>query len=326
MADPRALVPRLADALRRRVCARFLRDRGGDHRAATLLAGTGRSGTTWVANVINHGNDHRLIFEPFHPDHVPLCSHFPHRKYLRPGDEDRRWLEPVRAVLEGQVRGPWVDGYNRRLVAHRRLIKTTRAMLFMGWLRDRFPELPMVLLLRHPCAVALSRRARGWGTNLEGLLSQEALVEDHLAPFAGAMRAAKTDFEKSVFLCCVDAYVPLRQLGPGDVHVTLFEALHLRPEEELARLFGYLGRAADAGALRAIGRPSLQARPDSAIVTGRDVVRDWRERVTPEEAARAEEILASFGLDGIWGPDGIPEPGAAERCFGPRPGNGGAAT
>lgn len=322
MGDVRAFLARVAHALRRQLYGRFLRDRGGDHRAAILVTGTGRSGTSWFANVINHRNEHRYVFEPFHPGHVALCSHFPWRKYLRPGDDEARWLEPTRAILSGQIRGPWVDAHNRRLVSIRRLIKSTRANLFLGWLHAHFPELPLVLLLRHPCAVALSRRAKGWSTRLEGLLSQEALVEDHLAPFVDAMQAAESDFEKSVFLWCVDAYVPLRQLGPDALHVTLYEELHLGPEQELDSLFAFLGLPWDERALREIGRPSLLSRPDSAVIAGRDVVRDWRGKVTPDEAARAEEILALFGLGWIYGPDGIPVPGAAERCFGPLPRGG----
>ena len=46
-----------------------------DHRQTVLLAGTGRSGTTWAANIINYANTYRFMFEPFYPQAVDVLSH-----------------------------------------------------------------------------------------------------------------------------------------------------------------------------------------------------------------------------------------------------------
>ena len=32
-----------------------------------LIAGSGRSGTTWLSEILNYNNDYRSIFEPFYP-------------------------------------------------------------------------------------------------------------------------------------------------------------------------------------------------------------------------------------------------------------------
>ena len=58
----------------------------GDHKSSVFLAGSGRSGTTWVSAVINHQGAYRLVFEPFHPGKVRMMRGFRRRQYLRPGD------------------------------------------------------------------------------------------------------------------------------------------------------------------------------------------------------------------------------------------------
>jgi hypothetical protein len=42
--------------------------------------------------------------------------------------------------------------------------------------------MPIILLLRHPCAVVASRLALGWKDNLFETMEQEDLVEDFLLP------------------------------------------------------------------------------------------------------------------------------------------------
>src|SRR3712207_9472155 len=75
----------------------------GDHRNSVFLAGSGRSGTTWVAEIINHRNGYRLVFEPFHPGRVGICGSFRRKQYLRPDDRREAYLGPARRILTGGV-------------------------------------------------------------------------------------------------------------------------------------------------------------------------------------------------------------------------------
>ena len=108
-------------------------------------------------------------------------------------------------------------------------------------MRANFPGMPIVLLLRHPCAVVASRLALGWKDNLIETMEQEELVEDFLLPMEAEIRAARDDFERHLFLWCIDNYVPLKQFGPGEIHLVFYENLLANPEEELRSLFGFLG-------------------------------------------------------------------------------------
>ena len=162
----------------------------GDHRDSVFLAGSGRSGTTWVSGIIDHHNEYRLIFEPFHPGKVRVCKDFRRKQYLRPDDRREEYLGAARRILTGKLRSPWTDRFNTKLLARRRLIKDIRANLLLGWMAENFPGMPIVLLMRHPCAVAASRLALGWRDNLSETMEQEELVEDFSLPLEAGLRDA----------------------------------------------------------------------------------------------------------------------------------------
>jgi len=278
----------------------------GDPRQTVFLAGTGRSGTTWVEDILNAQRSYRVLFEPFHAKRVPELREWSYRQYLRPGERAEKYLGPARRILRGQLRNAWVDQFNERHFVRRRLIKDIRANLLLRWIRENFPEIPIVLLMRHPCAVASSKLLEKWDTHLSDLLDQSELVEDHLQPFATAMRGARDDFERHVFLWCVENYVPLRQFARGEIHVCFYEHFCADLEAEGKALYAYLGREFDPGLLDLARRPSAMARPRSAVCTNEDPIDAWRQRITPARIRRAVEILELFGLDRIYGESSLP--------------------
>ena len=279
----------------------------GDHRDSVFLAGSGRSGTTWVAGVINYRNGYRLVFEPFHPGKVGICGSFRRKQYLRPDDRREEYLGPARRILTGGLRGFWTDRFNRKLVARRRLIKDIRANLLLGWLGENFPGMPIVLLMRHPCAVAASRLELGWRDNLSEIMAQEELVEDFSLPVEAGIRDA---FERHVFSWCIENYVPLRQFAPGEIHLAFYENFLVRPEDEVGRLFAFLQEDFDDSVHRALRRPSPLSR--GGEVPSLDA---WRRSVTGAQLERAVEILGLFGLDGVYGEGAMPDPAGARALM-----------
>ncbi len=277
----------------------------GDHTNSVFLAGSGRSGTTWLSEVINYGEGYRYVFEPFNPGRVGALEHFRSKQYLRPYDDREAFLEPARLVLTGALRDPWTDRFNRTFVARRRLIKDIRANLLLGWMRANFPGMPIVLLLRHPCAVVASRLALGWRDNLNETMEQEELVEDFLLPMEAEIRAARGDFERHLFLWCIDNHVPLQQFGRGEIHLAFYENLLESPDEELHNLFDFLGEDLEDRVYRKLARPSPLSRKGVPSVDA------WRDRVSARQLERTGEILALFGLDRVYGRGPMPDPAGA---------------
>src|SRR5688572_18288989 len=56
----------------------------------------------------------------------------------------------------------------------------------------------------------------------------------------------------------------LRQFGPGEIHLAFYESFLVHPEEEVGRLFAYLGEDLDGLVWRALGRPSPLSREDGS--------------------------------------------------------------
>jgi hypothetical protein len=280
-----------------------------DPSASVVLAGRGRSGTTWMADLINHNNDYRVIFEPFHPEQVAMCRHFGRRRYIRESSRDPRFLEPAEAILTGRLRSAWSDTQNTRLfLARRRLIKTVRATLFLRWLKTCYPSVPVVLAVRHPCAVVSSALRLGWDPAVPDLLAQEDLVDDYLTPYLDLILGARDDFERHVFTWCIEHYVALSQFRPGEIYLLFWENLCDQPERELERVLDFLGKQYVGHSGASFRQPSwtTSKKTRGAMDSGRNLVDLWRTEVSRELVKRSVQILSVFGLDQIYSDDSRP--------------------
>jgi hypothetical protein len=282
------------------------------HRDSVLICGMQRSGTTWLADVLNYDNAYRTIYEPFHNRRVRQVSRFKTWQYLRPGDDAPEYLEPATAIFEGRVRNWWMSAYNKRSIARRRLIKDVRCLMMIGWIHAHFPEMPVILLLRHPCAVLNSILKLRWHSNAAAeILSQPLLMEDHLEPFRADIESAAGDVDDNVLAWCANYYVALRQLAGQNVFVAFYEPLVIDPRTEIARLFAFLGRSFDDRVFTRMMVPSVQVRvsrfgDSSAVVTGGDMIDGWRKHITPAQLERTLALLRRFGLDSIYGTGSMP--------------------
>jgi len=291
--------------LKQFVRARFI-DAGGVHNAV-VVAGSHRSGTTWAASILNYDERYRDMYEPFNGARVAPNAHFTYGLYIRPDDPAPEHAAAAERVLAGRLRDSSVDQRNMRFFATRRIIKETHANLWIAWLHRRYPSVRIVMVVRHPFAVAHSRRMQNRATHLEPYLNQPHLLADYLAPFAEVIRGARGDFEQHVANWCVQHYVPFRQFRRGDVHVLYYEDLCLDADRALRDACAFLGRPYDVSALTSLWKPSFTARKDSPIRTGvTQLIDEWRQKVTADERAAGLSLLRAFSLDRVYGEE--PEP------------------
>lgn len=292
---------------------RFYRDSNKDSSKSIFVCGAGRSGTTWLVEVLNSSNELRMLYEPFNCDRVRRCKHFQSRQYLRPDVSDRAYLEPAREIFTGTIRDPWIDQFNRCKNASARLIKDVRSTLMLKWIRNNFPHMPIVFIIRHPCAVALSRVDYGWPTDLrERVFSpQKQLMEDHIGDRLAQISWANSPFQRQVADWCVETFVPLEQLADSDAYVVFYERLMADPAGELRKLFDFLGRRFDESALERLDRQSASSkvrRGNLGVERARQRgLNGWRRHVSTADLEAAIEIMRVFGLDGIYGDDSQPD-------------------
>jgi hypothetical protein len=299
---------RLLRPARRALLRRLYRDNNRRLADSILVAGTARSGTTWLGDVLV-GENGRILFEPFHPHKIAALRGLSYFPYLRPDEANAQLAAYARQVFSGAIRHPWIDREIGQLRPTFRVIKEIRTNLCLKWLRVQFPEVPQLLIVRHPCAVALSRRQLGWATDSDILafLEQWSLLQDHLAPHLDTIHRAETDLEKHAVIWCVSHLIPLRQFAPGELTIIFYEDLCLRPERELARIERAVGRPFPPTTLAALGKPSATTTVASAVLTGDNRVTRWQNSLTTAEIGQILAVVAAFGLDGLYGDSPLPQ-------------------
>jgi Sulfotransferase family len=277
--------------------------------ATIFVCGSPRSGTTWLTEVLNYDNRYRHIGEPFTAGQVPISNHFALRQYLYPNDDDPRYLEPARAIFAGHIRAAYSDSVNRSIFPKGRFVKDVRTTLLLGWFRVHFPKMPIVYLMRHPYSVAASRVRLGYRTDMGQMyLRQPALVADHLAPFVELINEPKTPFACHVLDWCVENFVPIHELEPGDI-IWVFYELLCSTEDELPKLFAELGRPVTDDLQKRLHKPSMstlaKGRSDSFFAAGA-ALDGWRHHVAADDLAAGQRITQAFGLDQIYGDETLP--------------------
>jgi hypothetical protein len=278
------------------------------------LFGEGRSGTTWLSNLLNYNDRYREMFEPFHPRYVKHASQWPYHFYLAPGTDDEAFERFSRKVFSGRLITRRVDMDNHGYFYDGLLIKDIFANLYAAWVADRFPGIKKVFLIRNPFAVALSKynkRNWHWLEEPSQLLAQQSLHHDHLKPFEDLILGVGDDYiERQVLIWAILHYVPLAQLDLDQVHVVFYEHLYADPESELGALFHYLQRPEageeNPGYLDAVNRPSWVSGSSSNIILGRSPISQWRKELSSRQIDRGREILERFGLDGLYAGDDLP--------------------
>lgn len=275
-------------------------------RQTIFLAGSGHSGTTWLANLINHRHDHCFLFEPLNHKQVGGIEMFGPRQYLRPGRDYPEHRAVFERIFRGQVDSEWVNRFNRAPDSPRRLVKEIRANLMLGWLRQAFPRLKLVFILRHPLAVTVSRLEQNWRPGVEMVFGEQELYADILSPMRELLAGEMHPWERQLLLWCVENFVALYTLKGRDVHVLHYEHLVTEPERELRRLFAYLGRPFDEGIRAEISRPSHTSSAVSSVHTGQDKLARYKTRLAPDVIDHSLKILHLFSLDQVYGPDPLP--------------------
>jgi len=283
-----------------------------DHRRTLLLVSSARSGSTWLSDILEESLHCRMIFEPLRRDKVPLARAVPWGRYSAPDEAAPDLDDVLDRILTGRVRSRWSDKFNRYRLPGRRVVKEVRATNLLPRITTRFPDLPVVYLLRHPVPTAWSAAELHWKPYLREFLDQRPLVEGPLAPFHDVIDeqvSTGNPFQKHVLRWCLENYVPVTQLAAGSAHVVFYEDVVLDPTGELERLGRYLGRFGDGGWAFGAGRPSAMDRPSRANYRGTPVLaaderlRGWCDEVPDEDVRRALEVVGRFGLDRIYGAD-----------------------
>jgi hypothetical protein len=288
--------------------SRFYIDVNRDIGKSILVAGTARSGTTWLADIIAGQISCRLLFEPFNSNLVGEYQAFQYFQYMRPDQQDASLYAFARKVFSGQIRNQWVDKKNEIFLPKFRLIKEIRANLLLRWLHQNFPEVPLFFIIRNPCAVVLSRMELRWATDrdIEPFLTQPNLIDDHLSDHIDFIKNVDSDEEKHAIIWCVSNLIPLKQFPPEKLQIIFYENLCTQPEKELSTVFKYIQRTDKPLRTFQFNRPSITSKTTSAVVTGKDKISRWKNQLTTVQINKILNVVSTFDLDYLYGESLVP--------------------
>jgi Sulfotransferase family len=209
------------------------------HARGLYLASWQRSGSTWLAQIVASMPGTRLVYEPANvrqrlfTDGQPRLTSLP---LSGPGSELGEDGIMLANALDGSLRSPWMDRMNRTRRATRRVVKDVRTIAVLPWIVDSFPDVPMVLLLRHPMAVAHSIIDLGWVRDPEGQLAGGLQSDDPDIRHAARQRILIDE----VSLWSAHHGWAMSHPATARVHVVFYEDLVNQPTAELERLRRYL--------------------------------------------------------------------------------------
>jgi hypothetical protein len=311
--DPKVVARRTRRAVSPRVT--FL-ERNHDPRRTVILVGSGRSGTTWLAEMLADALGSRFVFEPLRTQSVAWTWPVRRGHYLPPGeDADPAVAAVIDRILTGRLRNRFTDKYNKVRLPGSRVVKEVRATNLLPWIVRHYPQTPVVYLLRHPVPTAWSASELNWPDRLENLLSQDALMGGPLEAFQPLIREAVASpdlFHRTVLQWCLENIVPVQVLDSRLVHVVFYERLVEDPWGELERLRAFLrtfGRGLwtmDMASVKNVARPSNSNYRGTDVTMGSRRLDGWVTDVPVERAERALALVRGFGLDRIY--DGSTRP------------------
>jgi hypothetical protein len=285
------------------ICRHFYRELNHDINNSILIAGVARSGTTWLADLIRSQTPCRMMWEPFNPHKNDQYNKFPDFLYKRPSDSDPQLLEFATRVFNGDIRNKWIDREVDRLTFKYRLVKDVRINLFLYWLHENFPKIPLIFIIRHPCAVVLSRMISRWDVDddIRAFLTQEKLVKDFLKNKLDLINNAKSIESKHAIIWAIQNLIPIKQFENSVLNLIFYEDLCTQPEIEIPKIFNMIGLRYQDTIFQQLNKPSRTIKKSSAVLTGEDKISRWKNVMTKDQIHNVLSIVEEMGLGYLYG-------------------------
>ena len=267
------------------------------------MIASGRSGTTWISEVINYRNNFRDILEPFRSDRAVFCEGLPKHPYFSSTKDNTYAKKVYRKIMTGRVLDKWIDRLNTKWFTRKLLIKSICGHFITDWLIDEYPEMKTIYLMRHPFAVAHSKfKITGqWDPTLMPYIEHEELIDTYFPAQKEFIKQAHTPFESFIIGWCIENYVGLKQIEGKNVHLITYEDFCLEPEKEVKDLFEFINEDFTDKALEQLKVPSRTTYlKNSDIKTGSSLIDGWQRKLSEEEIKSGLKILKMFGMDKIY--------------------------
>jgi hypothetical protein len=263
-----------------------------------VLFGAGRSGTTWLAQIIA-GAGLELVFEPLNPGEVPEARRMKPVPLFCRKNETFKWERLFARMMKGEVRNPWTIRANAG--AERRVIKFIRANLLIEWILEHFDVHPL-FITRNPLSVVASIKEQEWvikASWVQNVLSAPRLYEPFFSRIPKVAEWTSRDLSEAevrALYWCIHNHVPRSMSVFGRLHEVRYEELCKDPEAIIGRLAPKIGIEVDAKVRSAFSQPSFM-RGKRQDTSGYDPMKAWRDVLPPADVEAVTRIVEAFGLE-----------------------------
>jgi hypothetical protein len=305
--DYKTFIRKANRRIKREIFSRLYLDLGKE-KDFILVLGSGRSGTTWLADAISQAFDYRLIFEPFWNLHIDVNGErdFFHHRYI--STEDDMSDNHIKYVMSGKYKNMRTNMNYRYGPFRGRVIKDICSSLFIEKILQIFPQAPIIFVIRHPCAVVLSRLKKTrwsapWGWHAYLFNNQKDLIEKY---FNNKQFIPKDELEDHAITYCYENYLPLL-IGNENINFVYYEKLVLDIRSEMEKILSYIEKRGNKGrcidSLQKIKIKYLIISPESKLSLMKSRVRhlySWRNDLDERDIERIKKIVRQFGLKYVY--------------------------
>lgn len=290
-------------------------------RDTIVLAGSPRSGTTWVLEILKNLSGYKALSEPLLRKQLRKYArdenNFYERTYIPPSRSAPEQRHYLHRALSGQVGSPrrWLfDAKSdvRKLIEHgyknKLIVKFCRINRMLNWFDEQFQVRGIVLIIRHPCAVVNSmlKWEHGWNDVSAQDKNQEEspiyikhLPESVQDTFAPVLDRISTPAEVLATTWCLDYYLPLMYSASQPWLLLPYERLVISGREELQRLANALEFEVTEDMIRHLYTPSLTAR-DRFEEDAEMQLSKWKHSLTTRQIDDILQVVEDVGLSTIY--------------------------
>jgi hypothetical protein len=274
-----------------------------------FITGAPRCGSSWVGEILGSCAKTRYVYEPFnHKWGLALARQLPHFTYLNASSEVSSVVQQIsnkaflglqswQQLARAAYRGYWAATIRP---ANRVVIKDPTASLMSEWITKQFSA-KVLFIMRHPCGFASSLDALDWNLNVNSLLRQHGLMQDHLRRFKDVMYRAKNDkwHTRGAVWAAIHTVYSRQHVTHSDWLLCKYEDICNNPEEQFDSITKKLGLKLSNNTREKIRSQSTTAGTDSGSTnrTSSAMPDIWQQRMSSGEIDAVMGIVSEFGLD-----------------------------
>jgi len=268
---------------------------------ALIVTGTGRSGTTWLANIISSSPGIVAIYEPLHPLFNKYAKKvgFSWAPYLPPDVKREDVVHMFRIILSGRALDEFRNTHILKALGGKFFVfKFINLNRLLPWLLKNFRlKYKPVLIIRHPCGVIYSQMMHpNFPPPLQISEDDKNLILEFFPKLALYFDEKREHILRAISWA-LDNFIPLHLLNPDEFILVSYEKLVIDPYNEIKKIYKTWGLRPHKDVFSKIKCKSIEARSWAEFEkSGRKKIGVWKKYLTPIQIKEILDTVHSFGF------------------------------